>query len=151
MAAVDVDPVRGGLEAFGRELDFVNTTDLGAADEAGAFEDAQVARDGGGGDGERLGQPRNGGTSVAQALDDPSANGIGERGEDGIERGIVNHLVNNSTPLFELQLFSSNGQTNVGKRMRREDAAGARLGFAVEAALSELQARTVPPWWVGFT
>lgn len=64
-------------------------------EQARAFEDAQMLRDGGQGNIEWLGQLGNGGLASRKLREDGSASGVGEGAENGVEpnRGIVNHAV----------------------------------------------------------
>lgn len=68
---------------------------LASVDQAGAFEDSQVARNGGRGDAERLGQLGYGAlVAGGQREKDAAARGIGQGGEDGGGLcGIVNQVV----------------------------------------------------------
>jgi hypothetical protein len=73
----------------------VNAADAAALDEAGAFEDAEMAGNGGWGDAEGLGKEGDGNfAALAEADEDRAAGGIGESGEDGVDgAGMINHRV----------------------------------------------------------
>lgn len=77
------------LEAGGARADEVNAAFAAALDEAGAFEDAQVAGNRGERNAKRLGQSGNGSfAALREADEDAETDGIAEGGEDGGEMAL---------------------------------------------------------------
>jgi hypothetical protein len=89
------EPGLGLFEGRGTGSDEVDATRATALDEAGALEDAQMARDGGRRDRKRFGEDGDRAlTALAEADEDGAARGVGESGENGIDCfGIINHAV----------------------------------------------------------
>lgn len=77
------DPILRGFEGLRAEADEVDAAFASAIDEAGAFEDAEVAGDGGEGDAERFREGGDGALWLAgEGEEDAAAGGVGEGGED---------------------------------------------------------------------
>jgi len=83
------DPAGGVDHGAGVEAAAVNASLFAARDEAGALEDAQVARDGGGADAVGGGEVADRGFAAGELADDAAADGIGEGLEDGVEGRLV--------------------------------------------------------------
>jgi hypothetical protein len=124
---VVVDPVGGvfegaGLEAAGTPLGFA-----ASSDEAGAFQDFEVFRDSGHGDGEGLGELGNGGFTGDEASENGAASGIGEGGEGGGELILHLYLTHrlNTRAEYACQVVML-GKVEEGKRFTVEVTEGAQ-------------------------
>jgi hypothetical protein len=104
----------------------VNAAGAVAFDEAGTFEYAQVARDGGRRDAEGLGENGHGTfAALAEANENGAASGVGESCEDGVHgSGIVNHRVKYSWGGKEVKEYLTEMLSVAGRAKKR--AAGAK-------------------------
>jgi hypothetical protein len=116
------EPRLGLLEAGGTGADEMDAAGAAALDEAGAFEDAKMAGNGGRGDAERFGENGDGGfAALAESDQDGAAGRVGESGEDGVHGfGIVNHGVKYSRGAEEVKGYLT------GVLSMAEKAKGAR-------------------------
>jgi hypothetical protein len=89
------DPFTHVLEAARLEREPVKPAVTAARNEPGPLEHAQVSRNGGQRDVERLGEPARRRGSLSQALEHGTTDRIGKRCEGGIERvlKLINHVV----------------------------------------------------------
>jgi hypothetical protein len=93
-SAVSLDPIRRAFHWFGNQAAAVYASVLAPHDELGAFEHAQMLRDGREGHFVRGGKVADGSLAAREAREDAAASRVGKRGERRIERGrMVNHMV----------------------------------------------------------
>jgi hypothetical protein len=83
--AVVSDPFGCALHRLGSESASVHASVLVAHDQAGAFEDAQMFRDGGKGHVVRRGEIADGRFTESELREDAAARGVGEGAKGGVE------------------------------------------------------------------
>ncbi len=89
------DPLGGTFHRFGYQVTPPHAAGLGAFEQPGRLEHAQVLRDAGQGNIKPRGEPGDGGVAQRELRQDGAPRGSGERGEGGVQGGprILNHTV----------------------------------------------------------